>query len=152
MRGPGIGLRNLLWLGLIVAVDLSLYRGAFRQLSVPAIGAVVVLLNVALTRLLVWGGSFRAFDYGFLAAGLAATLATIPYNSDPQILHGLIRLYRDVTGDVQFLKVYRVTTLHRMDRASLSVLLVAFAVAGGVVADRGVKRTKATGVANESTH
>jgi hypothetical protein len=147
MTGTGIGLGNLLGLTAVVAINLSLFCGVPQLLAVPAIGALLVLLDVVLTRLLIWRRPLRAFDYGFIATGFAATMATLPYNHDPQILQWLLGLYRDFAGNDAF-RSYNLSLFHALEKASLGALILALALAGGVIASSLRRRSKRRADAN----
>ena len=140
MTGGRIGLGNTMGLAVVVALNLALFRGVMPLLTFPAIAAFLVLLDIALARLLIWRRPLRPSEYGFIAAGFVAAMISFPYNNDPQILRGIIGLYRDVTGDTRVFRFNNTASFIYAERAALGVVILAITLSGGVLAGWGHRR------------
>ena len=140
-----LGLGNYMGIAVVVALNLALFRGAMHMLTIPAIGALLVLLDVVLARLLIWRRPLRSSDYGFLATGFVATILTFPYNNDPHILRGIIGLYRGATGDSRIFKFNNAASFVYAERATLGVGLLAISLIGGALAGWGRRRSRSRG-------
>ena len=121
-------------IAVVVALNLALFRGAMHMLTIPAIGAFLVLLDVALARLLIWRRPLRSSDCGFIATGFVATILTFPYDNDPHILRGIIGLYREATGDMRIFKFNNAASFVYAERAALGVVILAISLSGGALA------------------
>lgn len=142
VAGDRIGLGGYLGLAVVAALNLALFRGVMQLLTIPAITALLIFLDLALTRLLIWRRPLRPSEYGFLAAGTVATLITIPYNNDPRILQEIIDLYRDVTGDVRTFRFNHTASFIYAERVALGIAILAIALGGGALAGWGRRRQR----------
>ena len=109
-------------------------RGAMALLAFPAITTWLVLLNLALARLLIWPRPPRPAEYGFVVAGFVASIVTLPFNNQPQILESLIRLYRALSGDARVFGFDTVPSFLHAERAALGAVILAVAGVGAGLA------------------
>jgi len=121
----------------VAALNLALFRGIMKILTIPVLAALLVLLDLALIRLLNWRQSFRPFEYGFVVAGFMAAMVTLPFNQDPHILEWILELNRDLTGDTRTFRFNNTASFIYMERAVLGFLILVIALSGGLLAGWG---------------
>ena len=137
-----IGLVGYMGLAVVAALNLALFRGVMELLTIPAIVVLLILLDAALIRLLIWRRPLRPHEYGFIVTGFVVTMITLPFNNDPRILQAALDLYRDVTGDMRVFRFNNSESFIYVERAALGVVILAVALCGGALSGWGVRRMK----------
>ncbi|WZO98280.1 hypothetical protein EP7_005340 [Isosphaeraceae bacterium EP7] len=136
MTGDRIGLRNTMWLAVVAAINLAMFRGVMNLLLIPAIAVFLVLLDVVLVRVLIWRRPLRPFDYGFIACGFTAAMVSLSPGVQDFLLPAIRRLHEELFHILSFYGLgwfgyFSYFTLHRV---VVCALILSVALAGGFAA------------------
>jgi hypothetical protein len=133
MKIERIGVSGYLGLAVIVALNLALFRGVMQLLAFPAISMILLMVDMAMAKILIWRSPLRPFERGFIAFGFLATILSLPFNNDPRILGSIIGLYREATGDMRVFRFNNTEGFLYAERAVLGTLILGVAVLGGLL-------------------